>query len=169
MEDAVLVFTAKDVKTTIEQGGSGNWKLNAERAKKCDYAVLTANSQHRASSHLKEKHGHAFMIGKISGLSHETYDDLGNREDDRWIIQFSYYALIDIPNAWGGFQNPVKYIDLEELRIEPTKLKWRVFPSDQDKNKPFRNIPPLTIDEAKLGISKKLGIDPESIEIVIRA
>ena len=45
--DTVVVFTAKDIDKTIEQGGCGNWKLNADRVKKCDYVILTANSHHR--------------------------------------------------------------------------------------------------------------------------
>jgi hypothetical protein len=62
-----------------------------------------ANSHHRASSHPKDKHGHAFLVGRISGLTPEDYDDLGKKEDDRWIIQFSEYAEIDIPSVWGGY------------------------------------------------------------------
>jgi hypothetical protein len=167
--DTVVVFTAKDINRTIEQGGSGNWKLNADRVKKCDYVLLTANSHHRASLHPKDKHGHAFLVGRISGLTPEAYDDLGKKEDDRWIIQFNEYAEIDIPDAWGGYQNPVKYVDLTEFKIDPDQLDWKPFPADQVINQAQIGIPALTIDEAKLGISKKLGITPECIEITIRA
>ena len=167
--DAVIVFTAKDINKTIEQGGAGNWKLNAERAKKCDYLILTANSHHRDSMHPKEKHRNAFLIGKISGLSPEAYDDLGNKEDDRWVIQFSEYAEIDISNAWKGYQNPVKYTDLSEFDIDPEQLDWKPFPADQVINQTHIGIPALTIEEAKFGIAKKLGIAPECIEITIRA
>ena len=166
--DTVIVFTAKDVNKTIEQGGSGNWKLNAERVKKCDYLILTANSRHPSSMHQKEKHGHAFLIGRISGLTQDTYDDLGNKESNRWIIQFSEYAVIDLPNAWGGFQNPVKYADLSEFPIDPEQLDWKPFPTDQIINQTHKGIPALTIEEAKSGIAKKLGITSECIEITIR-
>ena len=169
--DTVVVFTAKSINRTIEQGGAGNWKLNAERVKKCNYVVLTANSHHRDSTHPKEQHGHAFLIGKISGLIPDAYDDLGNKEDDRWIIQFSEYAKIDIPNAWGGYQNPVKYTDLSEIDpdLDPEQLDWKPFPTEQVINQAQVGIPELTIEEAKLGISKKLGITPECIEFTIRA
>jgi hypothetical protein len=43
------------------------------------------------------------------------------------------------------------------------------FPTDQVINQAHVGIPALTIEEAKLGISKKLGITPECIEITIRA
>lgn len=167
--DTVVVFTAKSINRTIEQGGSGNWKLNAGRVKKCDYVVLTANSHHRDSTHPRAKHGNAFLIGKISGLTPEAYDDLGKKEDDRWIIQFNEYAEIEIPNAWGGYQNPVKYADLSDFGIDLNKLDWKPFPTDKVINQAHVSIPALTIDEAKLGISKKLGINPECIEITIRA
>ena len=169
--DTVIVFTAKDINKTIEQGGAGNWKLNAERAKKCDYLILTANSHHRDSMHPKEKHGHAFLIGKISDLIPDAYDDLGNKEDGRWIIRFSEYAEIDIPNAWEGFQNPVKYTNLSELKfdLDLSRLDWKPFPTDQVINQAHIGIPALTIEEAKSGIAKKLGINPECIEITIRA
>lgn len=167
--NTVIVFTAKGINKTIEQGGSGNWKLNAERVKKCDYLILTANSHQPASMHLKEKHGHAFLIGKISGLTQAAFDDQGNKESNRWIIQFSEYAEIDLPNAWGGFQNPVKYADLSEFSLDPELLNWKPFPTDQIINQIHRGVPALTIEEAKFGIAKKLEITPECIEISIRA
>ncbi|HED16000.1 MAG TPA: hypothetical protein ENI64_04160 [Gammaproteobacteria bacterium] len=167
--NTVIVFTAKDVKKTIEQGGSGNWKLNAERVKKCHYVLLTANSHHRESTHPRSKHGHAFLIGKISVPIPEAYDDLGNKEDNRWIIQFDEYAEIDIPGAWGGYQNPVKYADLSDFSIDTEDLDWKPFPKDQIINRAHLGVRALTIEEAKLGISKKLGVPANCIEITIRA
>jgi len=106
MSDSIVVFTAKNFDKIVEQGGAGNWKLNAIRARKCDYVVLAANSHHPKSMHEKDMHGHAFLIGKISGLTQEAYDDLGNKEDDRWVIQMSEYATVDISNVWGGLSKP---------------------------------------------------------------
>ncbi len=167
--NTVIVFTAKDKEDIFNQGGTGNWKLNNERVRKCDYVLMTANSNHRSTKHLKDDHAQAFMIGKISGVSHEAFDDLGNKEDDRWVIQFSHYAELNIPKIWGGFQNPVKYTDLSEYNIEPDQLDWKPFPKDKIKAIGQKSIQPLTIEEAKNGIAKKLGITPENIEIIIRA
>lgn len=167
--DTIIVFTAKDTDKLIEQGGSGNWKLNAERANKCTYVVLTANSHHLETCHKIEHHGHAFLIGKVSGLSNEAYNDLGNKEDGRWVIQFNEYAEIDIPDAWKGFRNPVRYMDLSDLKIDPESLVWKPFPFDQQVDRSIKNTPALTIEEAKQGIAKKLGIAPDCIEITIRA
>ena len=144
--DTIIVFTAKNIDKTIEQGGSGNWKLNTARAKKCDYVLLTANSHHRQSTHPTEKHGHAFLIGRVSGLSPDAYDDLRNREDNHWIIQFSEYAVIDVAGVWGGYQNPIKYADLSTLGIDPEQVDWKPFPKDRVADQSHIGIPALTID-----------------------
>ena len=167
--DTVSVFTAKDLKAAIRQGGCGNWKLNAERVRKCDYLVMIANAQHRESTHPKSQHGHAFLVGKISGLLSGADDDLNGKQGGRWIIEISEYADIDIPDAWGNYQNPVKYTSLSELGIRPERLAWKPFPADQATERTDSNIPALTIEEAKQGIAKKLRIDPSCIEITIRA
>jgi hypothetical protein len=167
--DTIVVFTAKNMDRIFEQAGSGNWRLDAERAKKCVYAVLTANSYHRGSGHAKDKHGHAFLIGKISGLTSEAYDDLGDREDNRWVIRFSEYAEIDVPDVWGGYRNPIKYGNLSDFGIDPEQIDWKPFPIDRAVNPADDAVPPLTIEEAKLAISKKFGIAPDCIEIIIRA
>lgn len=167
--NTVIVFTAKNTKKIFAQGGTGNWKLNNERVKKCDYVVMTANSHHRESMHNLEDHGKAFLVGKISGVAGDAYDDLGHREGGRWVIRISEYAEIDLPNAWGGYQNPVKYVDLSDIDIDPEKLEWKPFPTDQIETFDHDPIPALTIEEAKRGIAKKLGVTPETIEIIIRA
>lgn len=169
--DTVIVFTAKNLEDTFRQGGSGNWKLNSERVKKCDYAILTANRYHKKSTHLRDDHDHgaAFFIGKISGVTPAAYDDLEEREDGRWIIRFSEYAELDIPAFWGGFQNPIKYADLGDFDIDLESLEWKPFPTEGINAPEYDRIPALTIEEAKRGIAKKLGIAPENIEIIIRA
>jgi len=156
MVDTVIVFTAKNMDKTFEQGGVGDWKLSPSRAKKCDYIVSTANSHHPESNHPVGKHGHAFLIGKISGLI---------PVDNRWIIQMSEYALIDVPDVWMGNQNPIMYGDISDLDIHPEQLNWKPFPA---KPVVTRDVPGLTIADAKLGISKQLGISPDCIEIVVR-
>ena len=36
----------------------------------------------------------------------------------RWIIEISEYAVVDYPETWGEWRNPVKYTTLEELGID---------------------------------------------------
>jgi hypothetical protein len=167
--DTVIVFTAKNLADTFRQGGSGNWKLNSERVKKCSYAILTANKHHKKSIPSGYEHGSAFLIGKISGVTPDAYDDLGEREDGRWIIRFSEYAELNIPSFWKGFRNPVKYADISDLDVDLESLEWKPFPTEGINTPEYDRIPALTIDEAKRGIAKKLGIAPDNIEIIIRA
>ena len=169
MMNTVIVFTAKDLSELFRIGGSGNWKLDSERVKKCDYAILTANKHHKKSTPSGYDHGAAFLIGKISGVSPEAYDDLGEREDGRWIIRFSEYAELDIPSFWEGFRNPVKYADISDLDVDLESLEWKPFPTEGINTPEYDRIPALTIEEAKRGIAKKLGVTPDNIEIIIRA
>jgi hypothetical protein len=91
----------------------------------------------------------------------------------RWIIKISEYAVVDYPEAWGEWRNPVKYTTLEELGIDPKKLKFKPMPT------PTKVLPPpappdrsktgaLTIAEAKAGLALQFGVPPEAIEILIK-
>ncbi len=165
--NTVTVFTAKDLDKILVQGGSGNWKLDPARVRKCEYAILTANSHHPKTQHGLGVHQVAFMIGKVSGVTGPVYDDLGNQEPGRYLIQFSEYAEVEIPQVWKGLRNPVKYGDTSELDIDLDSLTWKPFPAGKAKVAD-RVIPALTIDEAKRGIAAKLGIKPGAIDITIR-
>jgi len=159
--DTVVVFTKKDLETMIEQGGSGYWKADENRLKKCTYLVATANSHAVDSKHTAEKHGQAFLIGKICGVV-DAPSELGRK-----VLQLREYALIDIPNSWGGQRNPVRYTNLSEFNLSPNNIKWRAFPTDGIKVKDITQE--LTIEEAKRGLAKKFGVNLDSIEIIIRA
>ena len=57
------------------------------------------------------------MIGRIK-------DVVTSPENaDRYLIQFSEFARVNIPNIWKGDRNPVKYAaSLEEIGIDPSTL-----------------------------------------------
>ena len=167
--ETVIAFTTKNIDKTIEQGGCGYWKLNAKRVKKCTYVLLAANSLHRDSSHPKNLHRYGFLIAKVLDVKKHNYDDIEKKESARWVIQFSEYAEINIPNLWGGFQNPIKYTNLDELNINVSNINWKPFPVSTTEEATDIKIPPLTINEAKVGISKKLDIPTDCIEITIKA
>jgi hypothetical protein len=91
----------------------------------------------------------------------------------RWIIKIGEYALVDYPEKWGEWRNPVKYTTLEELGIDLKKLKFKPMPT------PTRVLTPpappdrsktgaLTIAEAKAGLALQFGVSPEAIEILIK-
>lgn len=157
--DTVVVFTGKNLETMFSEGGSGYWKANTNSLAKCKYIVTVANARSDKFDKLSvENHSHAFMIGKIAGTL---------KVEDRLVIQFSEYATIDIPNAWSGQRNPVRYTDIGEFPIQTDSLNWQPFP--KNKIAEVDNIKPLTIDEAKKGIAKMMGIATSCIEIIVRA
>ena len=48
----------------------------------------------------------------------------------RFLIQFSEYALVNVPDVWKGDRNPVRYVErLEDLGIDPLTLKWKPMPA----------------------------------------
>ncbi len=160
--DTVVVFTGKNLEAMFEVGGSGDWKANEDSLKKCQYIVAVANTSHLdINRHVGTKHGHAFMVGRIVGVVDAP--EIPGRK----IIQFDEYAEIDVPDAWGGQRNPVRYTSLSEFGLSHDELEWIPFPKDRVKE--YDSTPELTIEEAKKGLAKKMGISPDCIEITIRA
>lgn len=160
-ENAIVVFTAKSLDSILAEGGSGVWKLDPARARKCTYVVCTQNAYNpEAYADATEPHGSAFLLGKISRIA---------PADDRWRIEFGEYAAISEPEVWGGHRNPVRYMDLDDLGIDLDGLEW--LPGPQTKTVLSSEAPAprgLTIQEAKAGLAETYGVDVGAIEVVIR-
>ena len=156
-DNVVMVLTSKSLGTMFQEGGSGYWVAKKDRVRRCQYLVAV---RHGLSGWSQDDRPHdaAFLIGKVSGVT--------QGEDNRIVINFSEYAEIDSPGAWPGNRNPVAYTSLDELKIDLATLTWKPFPTDR-RVEP--EVKPLTIEEAKRGIARALGIAPECIEITIRA
>lgn len=158
ISNIVKVLTGKSLQTMFTEGGTGIWKANPERVKRCRYVVCVRNI-HAGWSEYDHPHSTAFVVGR--GLSIIPVPDEG-----RITIGFSEYAKINIPNSWDGSRNPVAYLTSDQLEIDLEKQDWQPFPNEQ-VNKQLE-IKPLTIPEAKQGIAKALGISVEHIEILIK-
>lgn len=161
----VMVFTSKPLETMIKEGGAGYWSANKKRLEKCTYIVATKSNTLREHfpNDIDIKRGSAFLIGKISNIAESP-------KGDRLIIQFAEYTEVNIPNAWPGNRNPVAYTKVESFQakhgIDLSTIKWQAFPEkDVDS---LAVVQPLTVDEAKNGLAKSLGIDPSCIEIQIK-
>lgn len=166
---AIAVFTANSRAEILEVGGSASWVVAEKQARRREFLVCIRNARD-VDFHDHEAHGTAFLIGRISGLKPYGYDKKGMQ---RWIIEISDYAHTDYPEKWGEWRNPVKYTTLEELGIDPTKLKFKPMPA------PTKVLTPpvapdrpktgaLTISEAKAGLALQFGVPPEAIEILIK-
>ncbi len=160
MEDVVMVLTGKSLETMFKEGGSGDWVASEDRVRQCRYIVATRHS-HSGWAQDEKDHDSAFLIGRNISVF-PSYDN-------RIIVHFTEYAEINIPNVWPGYRNPVTYTTLTDVGptgIDVSALTWLPFPIDDvvEENR----AKPLTIEEAKQGIAKKLGITKECIEITIR-
>lgn len=168
--DTIVVFTARSPERIAQEGGSQAWVLNAARAKSCSWLVCTQNRHNpdHEFSDATEAHGTAFLVGRISNIEKSQEEGAG----DRWIIRIKEMARIDLPNAWDGGRNPVRYTTLSALGIKPEKLKFETVtqteprPASRPASTPVAAA--LTIAEAKKALAATYGVKPEAIEITIR-
>jgi hypothetical protein len=101
--------------------------------------------------------------------------------ENRFLIEFSEFARVNIPNFWMGDRNPVKYRSSESLGIDFSSLKWEPMPTPKSGPEPeiehSSSAQPkeqvtgggaLTLAEAKRGLALTFKVPPEAIEITIR-
>jgi hypothetical protein len=157
--DVVSVLTFKSVETILQNGGTQSWALDRERAARCTYVVICRNSKTRVAQG-PEKHGSAFMVGKVSDVVPST------EKQGRWLIRMSEYALVNWPDQWEG-RNPVSYwnTDHYNLGMEFEDLDFRPMPFSKVL-KPA--VAGLSIAEAKEGLAVTFGVPVENVEIMIR-
>ncbi len=173
-EDTIVVFTARSPERVIREGGSQAWVLNVNRARDCTWVLCTQNRHNpdHDFSDATEPHGAGFLVGRIAAIQRAQ----GEGEEERWMIAISEFARVDLPNAWDGSRNPVRYASLKSLGINPAKLKFQAIAVSGEPAKraaepawPFESPPSgLTIPEAKKALAMTFGVKPEAVEITIR-
>lgn len=169
VDSAVMVFTFKTVDMVLASGGSESWKLKVSNAMKCRYLVCTRNSHDPRATASDIPHHAAFLVGRIS--------DVQPAREGRYIVLIDQYAEVLVPDVWqSGHRNPVRYVTLDEIGIDPAKLDWKPMPPRSTSLTPVAHEPedsddevrPLTMAEAKQGLALTFGVPPEAIEITIR-
>jgi len=166
-----VVFTAKSVERILAEGGTSSWRLDRNHARQCGFAVCTRNANADWVEG-PEAHHSAFLVGKIRDVV-PCLPTAENKEapENRYLIQFSKFARVNIPEIWKGDRNPVKYATLEDLGIDPSTLKWETMPEQSEKKNTLPKTPSslgLTLAEAKKGLALTFGVPPDAIEITIR-
>lgn len=112
---AIVVFTARSLDEILRDGGSRDWRLDADRARGCEFLVCTQNRRNSYFGAPTAPHGAAFLIGRICGVVRSPDDPA------RWLIEISEYIDYVIPNIWGKsghLRYPVWYTTLEDLGID---------------------------------------------------
>lgn len=174
-KEAVVVFTARSPARIIEERGSQAWILNPARAKLCKWLVCTQNRHNpdHEFSDATEPHGSAFLVGKVSGVRQSAEEGA----EDRWIIEISEYALVNIPDVWKAWRNPVRYMSLDELGIDVNSLQFEPIQKQNGEagcvagsSLPTTLATPgmMTIAEAKKALALTFGVSPDAVEITIR-
>lgn len=177
---AVLVMTARGPDRILREGGSQAWVLNPDNARKHNYLVTVQNQHNGKWGGASEPHGTAFLIGRISDVVPSAEEGA----KDRYLIKISEYARIAVTHKWKG-RNPVRYITLDELGIDPDDYEFHPMPAvaDADDDEHGDEQAPafdvatdlpvkrsfLTIPEAKEGLAATLGVSIDKIEITIKA
>ncbi|WP_433524026.1 hypothetical protein ACQPZ2_01955 [Nocardia pseudovaccinii] len=167
-EDTIVVFTAKSPQRIIREGGSEAWRLDIVRARRCEWLLVTQNRHNPGEQFdANQSHGSGFLLGRISRIIPAVYEPL----PERWMIRVSEYALIEAPNAWGGWRNPVRYTSLEERGISLDSVDFVEMPDPAAPAQPSTAPAPamgLTIVQAKAGLAATYGVETGAIEIIIR-
>jgi hypothetical protein len=169
-EKVMAVFTAKSVKRCLTAGGTQSWVLDRANAKQCRYAVLCRNA-HSDWGDSNEPHGTAFMVGRVSDVVPST------ETEGRWLVKFDEYAVIDAPEVWKGWRNPVRYTTFEELGLSLDEIRFQPMPEATGEPVNQEASPAnlrgtganLTIADAKKALAATFGVKPEAIEITIHA
>ena len=164
---AVCVLTGRGAGTMLAEGGSQAWVLDANRVRECEYVVCIQNHHQNyfPKAQLSAPHHTAFLVGRLAGT---VSSDLGNVEKgNRKKLVFSEYAEINLSGKWPGYRNPVFYGTLEDMGIDITALKFQPMPV-QKRARTADLTEPLTIAQAKAGLSLSFDVAPSDIEIVVR-
>jgi len=116
---AIVVFTATPLPKMLDDRASGEWRLNPDRARQCEFLVCTQKRHNPDFGVATAPHRAAFLIARISGVIPSP--DVA----DRWLIEFDQYTTCNVPNIWGisGHRRyPIWYTTLEELRVDLAAL-----------------------------------------------
>jgi hypothetical protein len=161
--NAVCVLTARGIERILAEGGSQAWVLDAKRARGCEYVICVQNRGFEDDwGKVSAPHHTAFLVGRLKDVVRSPEEGCENR----WLLTFSEYAEIDVPNAWPGNRNPVLYMSLEELGLTADELEFLPMPEQEPAAK--RKATPLTIAGAKAGLAQTFGVDPSAIDIIVR-
>lgn len=157
--ECIAVLTNRGKTRILSEGGSQSWRLNAHHAGNCKYVICVQNRK-QDWGEPEAPHYTAFLIGKISGISRSQ------ECSDRWMINISEYADINIPDFWDGNHNPVSYWSMEELGIDESSLQFTKLEA-ANQSSPNPVLDKLTIEEAKRLLANNFGVKEEDITITI--
>ena len=166
--DAIMILSRDEPQHVIAANGSGSWKINiAKRAEAVRWLILAnkVDGKRRLT-----------LLGKVVGFEL----DKGGDNPGRYAVKID--AFCDLSGHGKSFDgkssNPVQFVDAEQvLEFNPESCELLPVPKQslrQSYERPgamaSRTPPkPLSITEAKAGLAATFGIEPEQVEIIIKA
>ena len=89
------------------------------------------------------------------------------------MLTFDEYAIIDKPEVWKDWRNPVRYTTFAKLGISLADIKFKPMPrraevSEGTSLSKTETPTKIDIDTAKKGIAAYYNVSPEAVEITIR-
>jgi len=127
--ESIHVFTHRSIEFLTKLGGSTSWVLDPVRAQNCEYIVCSRNNNNGLAESDGIDHKSAFLIGRVSNVIPSLNIP---RDENRFMIEFSEYALITLNNFWQGGRNPVVYLDTWDLLtgdyLDFSTLNWQKVP-----------------------------------------
>lgn len=185
-KEVLVVLTSEVMDDFTSIGGTSTWKLSPKRGQYCDYVICVHNRG--------KNHGKGFLVGRVSKIGQSIKGNVSwkkpyeAKSGERYTIYFSEYAEINVPEFWGKWQNPIRYLDndealsmldiksFDELTFKPlptsshtVEQEQSIEKQDHKKSGALDDAQGLTIDQAKAGIALRMGILPQNIEIKIMA
>lgn len=164
-DKALVVLTGKPKQRLFSEGGTSHWALTPATVRSFEYVVCVRHGSpdyDPGPGARPEAHGEAFLVGKIADVVF-TYRE---NDRDRYMVTFSEIAEVSVPDFWDHSRNPVRYMDVSEIKtrgIDFDKLQFKPFAP------PATAATPMTIPAAKEALSAALGVPVDRIEIIIRA
>lgn len=166
MSDTIVTFTSRTAEEIAATGGSQAWRLKPVHARNASFLVCARN-RNSDWSEGPEPHGSGFLVGHISGVVPAPDNP------ERWMIQISDWARIEMPDLWKFGRNPVHYGDIADLGIDPGALDFEPV----EKQPPCIGSPdtevrgatrPVSVPEFRQCLAAALGVSVDAIEITIR-
>jgi hypothetical protein len=167
MPGAIALLTREPLPEILAAGGTGNWVTSAERVRGYPFVVLVRNGRH-PSSPSDAPHRTAFLVGRISGT--RVGSTTAASGYPRNFIEISEYALITLPDAWSGSQNPVWFTDLANLGINEHELQFQPVPcaASAAPETPILHNNDNALAEMRRAIAARFNVPASAVDITIR-
>jgi hypothetical protein len=166
-KDTVAVFTCRSPERIVREGGSQGWILSPMRVKRFKWLICVQNQHNKDLdfSDATEAHGTAFLLGKISGVRRSEEGS----DQRRYLVEINEYARIAVPSFWDGNHNPVRYLSMADLGVDPSGLEWHSMPAQVPTVSTEEEASPGdVVAQARTRIAAAYGVKPSAVQISVQ-